>query len=776
MKTLIVAFAVVILPFIASAKMRYDQNTTTLPLRVIEYKSKHQALFSQGYLDVTKAPYLAVNDGSKDTALALQSAINDAFASNLVVYIPKGTYLINKSLRLFQSRDKLGMGQRKFAHILLGPPGLAVDERPVFKLGASIQGPFIHFAYVNRPKENRLDRVEVNDAGEIKVGEETVSFENLEEDASRHYNAHFRGINIELGNNPGAIGLHMNGAQYCVVENVRISGENFAVGLKNLPGSGGSVTNLEVIGGEVGILQENFRPSPSVHGLRLINQKRSGLEINMVRGSVTIVGFEITSVENAPVSYRGIRSGRPANLINGRIEVKNSTSSAIENANWDFFAKNVSYKAKRFISSSIGQNHLIVDGSPSEERLIEEYIFASNKSPLVIENGKNLQKGEPWHRVTGNLPTTLIKDHAAEVLKNYHLFDFQQGTRRVDPPRDRSGLVDVTLVNPTVEGVATPDNDTDDDAVAINAALRSTLSGENKGKTVFLPRGYYHVRTPIIIPEGTRLIGASNTISVIVVDAERFNFQGDYYSSIVKVEKNDETLKPAILADFAIFAKSPQKDPLVTEIPKSSRISYLRVSGLTQLRDIQFTQFHKGTDTSLFVHAAPTIHFQEGSGGDFYNLGFDEYSATAPKPSYAIMKIEKNSYPINLYQPYLEATGAYSPNLWLQKATQVSLYGYKFEDSGQIARVNSSSKISIIGASGNIHHKDEDIPTKPSIAVSSDSIDLNFVSITPKPEKNGVVPILPGFTTENSILLYKKFLLPPVPTRRVRSGPLNLIP
>lgn len=759
------------------AKMRYESNTTVIPPRVQDYAKKFPLLMAQGYLDVTKEPYLAVSDGSKDTALALQSAINDAFLSNLVVYIPKGTYLINKSLRLFQSKDKLAMGQRKFAHVLIGSPGLPADERPVFKLGSSLIGPFIHFAYVNYLRNGRYEKVTVNDSGEIKVGPETVAYENLEEDASRHYNAHFRGINIDLGNNPGAIGLHMNGAQYCVVENVRISGEKFAVGLKNLPGSGGSVTNLEVIGGEVGILQQNYRPSPSVHGLRLIGQKKSGLELKLVRGSVTLVGFEIISANNAPSDYRGIRSERPMNLVNGRIEVKNNSSSAIENANWDLYAKNVSYKAKRFTSSIANSNHFNIDGSHLEERLIEEYLFASSKSPIILENGKSLQKADAWHRVIGNLPTLQPKDHVSEVLKNYHLFDIQQGARRVDPARDRSGLVDVTLTNPGVSIVATPDNDSDDDAIAINAALQSTLSGENKGKTVFLPRGYYHVRTPVVVPEGTRLIGASNTISVIAVDAERFNFQGDYFSSIVKVEKNSDSLKPAILSDFALFAKSPQKDPLATEIPKASRISYLRVKGLTQLRDIQLTQFHKGPfDTSLFVHAAPTIHFQEGSGGDFYNLGFDEYSATAPKPTYGILKIDKNSYPINLYQPYLEAAGAYSPNLWLQKANQVRLYGYKFEDSGQIARINSSFKVEIIGASGNIHHTDEDIPTKPSIAVSSDSIELNFVSITPKPEKNGIVPLLPGFTTDNSILLFKKTIPPIVPERRIRGVPRTHIP
>lgn len=48
-----------------------------------------------GFLDVTKPPYGAAADGATDVSDILQQAINDAYNYNLVVWFPKGTYLLS---------------------------------------------------------------------------------------------------------------------------------------------------------------------------------------------------------------------------------------------------------------------------------------------------------------------------------------------------------------------------------------------------------------------------------------------------------------------------------------------------------------------------------------------------------------------------------------------------------------------------------------------------------------------------------------------------------
>jgi len=49
-------------------------------------------------VDVTKAPYMAKGDGTTDDSDALQHALNDHVGRHHVLYFPKGTYLVSRTL------------------------------------------------------------------------------------------------------------------------------------------------------------------------------------------------------------------------------------------------------------------------------------------------------------------------------------------------------------------------------------------------------------------------------------------------------------------------------------------------------------------------------------------------------------------------------------------------------------------------------------------------------------------------------------------------------
>ncbi len=211
-----------------------------LPARLIPLPVE-QTRIHDGMLDVTLAPYFADNSGASDARHAIQNAIDDAYAANLVVYFPSGTYRCDGSLSCIQPRGPSSLGQRKFAHKLVGS---TAGSRPVLKLsdgavvnythppGGGAPVPafpiFLRFAWVG---DQNNDTVE-------------------EESPSRHYCATLRGIDIDMGNNPNVSALRMLGAQYCVIEDVSIQGTAFAYGVDGLPGSGGSITNLKVTGGK----------------------------------------------------------------------------------------------------------------------------------------------------------------------------------------------------------------------------------------------------------------------------------------------------------------------------------------------------------------------------------------------------------------------------------------------------------------------------------------------------------------------------------------------
>jgi hypothetical protein len=243
-------------------------------------------LIDAGYIDVTKAPYNADRTGTSDAAPAIQQAITDGYTQSLVVFVPKGTYLLGSPLVARQRerfQERCGASNRKHGNILIGD-GTGGDF-PVLKAkdGAFAGKTVLTMVFVG------TDGVTPGAAG-------------------RHYVSLVRGFTIDMGNNPAGNGLSLEGAQLCSIEDIIIKG-NFDTGITSLPGSGGSTTNVQVIGGNIGIRQDAFRPTPSIHGAKLLNQKKFGIELAGARGGIEVIGFEIRGSGEAGVRISGRDSG-----------------------------------------------------------------------------------------------------------------------------------------------------------------------------------------------------------------------------------------------------------------------------------------------------------------------------------------------------------------------------------------------------------------------------------------------------------------------------------
>ena len=103
----------------------------------------------------------------------------------------------------------------------------------------------------------------------------------------------------------------MASAQQCSIEDVHITGKAFHAGVVGLPGSGGFSANVAVTGGDYGILQDSYRPNPSISGLLLKGQAKAGLRIDLSHGPTVISGFSIQSKARPLPSYRAVM------LVNG---------------------------------------------------------------------------------------------------------------------------------------------------------------------------------------------------------------------------------------------------------------------------------------------------------------------------------------------------------------------------------------------------------------------------------------------------------------------------
>ena len=135
------------------------------------------------------------------------------------------------------------------------------------------------------------------------------------------YLARLRGVDVHLGSNPGVSAVSMSSAQLASIEDVRVTGASFHAGFNGLPGSGGFSANLEVEGGDYGVVQNQFRPNPSITGLRLVGQRLAGIVVDVSRGPLVVSGFTIQGPSHSSEDYRAVllRNPTPAkdNAFNG---------------------------------------------------------------------------------------------------------------------------------------------------------------------------------------------------------------------------------------------------------------------------------------------------------------------------------------------------------------------------------------------------------------------------------------------------------------------------
>ena len=492
-RSAIVLFATLFMGSLAQALMRIYSNVpiASFPQPMRNAASGH--FFNEGYLNVKSAPYNAKGDGVSDDSAAFLAAIQDAYANNLVVYVPSGTFLISKQLRLVQTPQGGFPGQRKFAHIIVGQK--SANGRPILKLkdGSSLPGPFIEFVHENT---------------DSTTGKAVAAPES-------HYNATFKGLSIDMGNNPTQTALSMAGAQYCVIEDVNIFG-NFDMGIFQLPGSGGSVTNVQIVSGKIGIQQDLYRPNPLITGLSLIGQSLYGVQLLSSRGPLTIVGFHIESSSTPSTGYRAINLTNTStfdtaeanlNLLDGDILIRGAGIPAVENFDQDLYARNVYIRSDIMIRSGLRKAPAeILSGSASAYKRIGEYVFAGGTDNThVFVDGKELaHQGVDFARVSNLSDSAPPGDLISRHIWNEASFpDFR----------------DADVVNIVRDYGATPDNEADNDAIAIQRAINdtTTASNSNFGKAVFIPRGHFHIKQPLFVHGGARIFGASNTISVIEI-------------------------------------------------------------------------------------------------------------------------------------------------------------------------------------------------------------------------------------------------------------------
>jgi hypothetical protein len=482
--------------------------------------------------------------------------------------------------------------------------------------------------------------------------------------AARHYVSLVRGLTIDMGSNPEGHALSLEGAQLCAIEDILIRG-SFDVGITALPGSGGSTTNVKVLGGNVGIRQSGYRPTPSLQGVELLNQKRFAIELAEARGGLVVAGFRIEGSGQAGVRITApdhvTQPRRNLVMADGHFRLAVPAISGTGNA---MYLRNV-YAMAPTIVANAGKGGL-AGKSTTWTRVTE---FATTDSVPIVVDGRSFAT-----QFSGGV--TSVTAPPANLL----------GLHAWSPARVPSWFNTATLDSRGYG--ATPDRHDDDDAPAINRALRDSAM---RGLPVFVPRGRFNVRQPVEVPAKAAMIGSSYTNSIIYADE---TWRPTEQTALLRTA---DAVGNVFLMDFAVNGHEPA--PQNGQTANNMNLFHGRTSNLL-LRDVQINRREWwqgeafGQTVGLFTGRA---------GGRIYHLPFDYRENDVAAREHRMIRIEGTNHPLAIYQPNAEGT-AYDPQVLIRGAANVTWYGFKFENGltdRELMHITDSRNIGILGGAGN---------------------------------------------------------------------------
>ncbi len=613
------------------------------------------ALAELGFLDVTKAPYLADSTGKADATKAIQQAVNDARENQMVCFFPSGTYLISAMISCEQkvykhpgaSKGDEYRSDRWRPCILIGS---TQGPRPVIRLAPGAKG----FDDPAKPKPAiwvwAQTRFAPKGQTEPKWGSEqpNISFNNI-----------VRGIDLDIRGNAGACGIRHTGSQGSSLEDMTIQAEGAFAGMDNCPGQGGGTYGITVIGGRHGVCIDKECRFPMLAGCEFTGQ--TGSAIRSIGGNIPalFVGCAIDQPKGPAIDLNEISPKGAVTLVDCMVSVGSGPIIATKTAAPSVVLKNVFVK---------GASHITGNGvalsQPEGWTEIRHFASCKDIATNCIDGVVSADEIVDLHPAA--------EPPVFEIIRQRHLWG------------KMASFEDPEAVNVKTFG-AIGDGKADD-----TAAIKAAIDAHEK---VFLPKGTYLVSETITLGPRTQLFGAARVVTEIRA-TEGF---GDKDQPLIATVDDPQATTSLSNVSLAHYASDPNVNALAW---KAGRHSTLR-SVWVYLCD------SKAKARPVRAHC--TYKVSGHGGGRWYavNAYEGQLAPTTMHPEYRRLLVEGTVEPLALYGFNVERVRA-TPQSEIRNAQHVRIYYYKSEagtaggDRNTPLRIVNSSDIAVHSVSGSI--------------------------------------------------------------------------
>jgi hypothetical protein len=487
-------------------------------------------LLKIGYLDVTLLG--ADSTGRNISTQAIREAVRLARNYELVCYFPSGTYLVDDTIRVMK-------------HSYLRNGVWATSREAVQIVGCPVRRPLIKLAPGAKNYQDPENPMPVFWIYAMSAWGQQADCEGSTDPLCGQSNVNFnqsvKGINFDLGKNPGAIAIRLPGAQGATIEDINIDARGAFAGLYNPTGQAGGNYNIYIEGGKYAVYQTRVKGRYQSRytifaGCTFKNQEIAVISFDL-RHPMLFVGFHIIK-EKGPINRSMPLDG--LTMIDGIIEL--GSGKLIETTGKSVYIENVYIKG----ANEVAYGWKIKD--LKNWTLINEYAYCSP------ENSKNLINGQL------NTMQTLEKTEGQEIdpdrlfqkFFNRHCWNKDSFPHFLDP--------EVVNVKDPFKMNGNPgkgDGVTDD-----SDALEFAIANYDK---VFLPKGNYIISRTLRLKEKTQLFGISRTISTIRTSE---NWDSTYGNAMIETV-NDKNAKTSL---SFLNIRSSKEHPLLWKAGEKSLV------------------------------------------------------------------------------------------------------------------------------------------------------------------------------------------------------------